>query len=404
MVTVVLGTEHSMHAHQKTLTKPDEIKALAATLSSNDLIALDTEFIRETTFFPIIALIQVATDTESWLVDPLAFKKEDLEPLLQVLSNPRITKVLHASQADQECLYVSYGIVATPSLDTAAAASLLGYGDSIGLAKLVREVLGRNIPKGHARTDWLARPIQGHLLNYAHQDVEHLIPLARKLIKALERKERKQWAFDLSARYEDGRLYEYNPDAIATKLGKSGKLDKRGFAVLRELVAWRERRVREANVPRRRIADDDVLVALAAAQPKDIEHTAAFRGLNKGELRHSGAAILTAIRNALAIPEADLRDVPKADIPDPHEARVIELVQVYVKSLADEHEIASRYLLSADDILRVLRGRYGSVQEMVSAGAVTAGAAALIGEDLLAMLHGKRLLSVQNSRLSIQKA
>lgn len=390
-----------MLAHKKLINTPEEVAQLAKNLSAQPMIALDTEFIRETTFFPIIALIQVATETESWLVDPLAFKQDELQPLFDVLTNPNIVKVLHAAQADQECLYTTYGVIASPSFDTSAAASLCGMGDSIGLLKLVKEKLGVQLQKGHARTDWTVRPMPEQLMKYAHSDVEYLIPLARKLMDELDRKNRKQWAFELSARHEDKRMYEPNPEGLTRKLSKSGKLDRRGVAVLKELVAWRERRVRDLDVPRRRVADDDVLTALAATRPKDMNHLSAFRGLNRGELKHSGEAILAAVKRGLAVPDSELPEVPKPDIATDAEARAVELIQTFIKIEAEDMQISARHLITSDDILPLLRNRYSSVDDIVKAGILTAGAGALIGEELLAMLQGRRSLSIKNGRVAV---
>ncbi|MBI3544647.1 MAG: HRDC domain-containing protein [Deltaproteobacteria bacterium] len=388
-------------AHPKLLTTAEEVTSLASELVKHDMIALDTEFLRESTFFPVVALIQIATDEESWLVDPLALSPEALKPLLDVFENPKILKVLHAAQADQECLYTSYGFVAKPSLDTACAASLCGYGDNIGLAKLLKEGLGVQLQKGHARTDWTIRPIQEQLLRYAHLDVQYLLPLARKLLEHLEKHDRRGWALELSARLENKKLYEPNPEGLAHKLSKSGKLDRRGLATLIELIRWREQRVRSLDVPRRRVADDDVLVALANVRPKDMQHLSAFRGLNSGELKRSGEAILAAIRTAAQIPEKDLPIVPTAELPEPHEARVIELVQCFVKLLSDELEISPRHLITGDDILPMLRKKLATVEALVAADVMTAGAAKLIGEELLAIMSGKRGLSVKNGRVCV---
>jgi ribonuclease D len=392
-----------MQAHQKLLTTAEEISALAARLKSQKIIALDTEFIRETTFYPIIALIQVATDQESWLVDPIALNAADMKPLLEVFTDPGIVKVLHAAQADQECLYTEYGVVATPSFDTAAGASLCGYGDSIGLAKLLKEVLGVSLPKGHARTDWTARPLQDQLLAYAHQDVAHLVRLAEKLFAQLDSKGRRKWAFELSARFENKKNYEPNAEGIATKLAKSGRVDRRGFATLIELVRWRENRVRELDVPRRRVADDDILVALASVRPRDMQHLSAFRGLNRGEFKHSGDAILAAVKKAMAIPDAQLADVPRVEVPDGREARVLELVQCFVKLLAEDLQISARHLVTSDDLLPMLRRKFETIDEVVAAGILSAGAAAMIGEDLLEMMRGRRALSVGEGGIRVQK-
>jgi ribonuclease D len=367
------------------------------------MIALDTEFIRESTFYPVIALIQIATDEESWLIDPMALKQEELKPLLDVLTSPDTIKILHAAQADQECFYTSYGMVAKPTFDTAVGASLSGHGESVGLSKLVREVLGVSLAKGHARTDWTERPIQDHLARYAHLDVQYLIPLARKLLAEIDARKRRQWAFELTARFENTRLYEPNPDGIALKLAKTGKTDRRGYAILRELAAWREQRVRSLDIPRRRVADDDVLMALSNARPKDMAHLSAFRGLNRGELKHSGDAILEAIRKGMRVPDRELPELPKSDIPDPREARALELLHCFVKVLADDLAIAPRHLAVVDDLLPLLRRDFRGKEDLVNAGVLTAGAAELIGEELLAMVRGSRGLSLSRSNVKIAK-
>ncbi len=392
-----------MKSHPKLLATAEEIINLSVHLSTQAMIALDTEFIRESTFFPVMALIQVASETQSWLVDPLALVDNELKPLFDVLTNPKVIKVLHASQADQECLYTNYGIVAAPSFDTAAAASLCGYGDSIGLSKLLKEVLDVNLRKGHARTDWTVRPIQDQLLQYAHADVHFLLPVANKLLDRLDQNGRRAWAFELSARFENKKNYELNAEGIAAKLVKNGRLDRRGYATLQKLVTWREKRVRDIDVPRRRVADDDVLMDLANARPKDLNHLSAFRGLNRGEFKASGQAILDAVKKAALIEERDLPEVPKPEMPEPHEARAIELVQCFIKQLADKLEISARHLVTSDELLPLLRGRFTTVEQAVKAGHLTAGAGKLIGGDLLAIIAGKRALSLDNSQIIIKE-
>lgn len=390
-----------IRAHSKLLTTPQEVQQLADTLSKCEMIALDTEFLRETTFFPIVALIQVANDDSSWLVDPLALKPEELKPLLDVFENPKILKILHAAQADQECLYTSYGVVAKPSLDTAVAASLCGYGDNIGLAKLLKEGLGVSLQKGHARTDWTQRPIQEQLLRYAHLDVQYLIPLAHKLLGQLEKLGRRAWALELTARLENKKNYEPNPEGLATRLAKSGKIDRRAFATLIELIRWREHRVRQLDIPRRRVADDDVLVSLANVRPKDMQHLSAFRGLNKGELKASGEAILAAVRKACELAEDALPRVPTPEIPDSREARMIELIQCFVKLLSDELEISSRHLITPDDLLLLLRRKIETVDDLVKSEIMAEGAARLIGAELLAIVKGKRGLSIRDGAVRV---
>lgn len=396
-----------MRAHPQLITTAEEIKKVAEILKKHPVIAFDTEFIRETTFFPLVEIIQIATAEESWLVDAQAFKSrkqtylEELRPLLEVFQDPKILKIVHAAQGDQECLYTSFGVVASPSLDTAVAASLCGYGEGIGLGNLLKAVMGVNIKKGHARTNWSVRPLPPQLIEYAHADVEHLVEVGERLMKRLDKLGRKDWALQMSAKWENRALYEADPVGLATKLAKGGRLDKRGFAALLELMKWREDRVRALNLPRRWVADDNVLLDLAHVRPKDMEHLSAFRGLNKGELQKSGEAILGALKRASEAQDVQLPKSPRPDIPSPTEAQVMELLKCYIGILADRHQIASKYLVTAAQLLPLLRSEAKSADEWVKDDLMSEGAAQLIGEEILAFLQGRRALSVNGSEIRI---
>jgi len=401
-----------MKVHPQLLSTAEEIRTLAQTLRSEKIIAFDTEFIRETTFFPIVEIIQVATDKESWLVDAQAFKKnfrpgsrggfdQALKPLLEVFEDKSILKILHAAQGDQECLYTSFGCLATPTLDTAVAASLCGLGDGIGLGKLLKTVLDVTIKKGHARTNWSVRPLPAQLIEYAHADVEHLVKLGTVMLEELDKLQRRDWALEVSAKWEDPALYETDPEVTTQKLARGGRLDQRGYAALVELVKWREERVRTLNLPRRWVADDAVLMDLAHVRPKDMAHLAAFRGLNKGELKNSGDAILAALKRASENQEVKLPRMPKPEIPTVAESQVLDLLRCYVGMLADEHKIAAKHLMTAQQLLPLLRKKFNEPQELVEAGILNGEAARLIGKDLIAMVQGKLALTIQGNRIKV---
>ncbi|MCM2323462.1 MAG: HRDC domain-containing protein [Oligoflexia bacterium] len=403
-----------MISHRTLLTTADEILALADSLRQRDTIAFDTEFIRETTFFPIVEIIQVATEEESWLVDAHAFKKNfrpgphggfdpAIQPLLDVFRDKSILKVLHAAQGDQECLFTSFGVVATPTIDTAVAASLCGYGEGIGLGKLLKAKLGVTIAKGHARTNWSVRPLPAQLIDYAHADVEHLVSLGRQLLDELNGLGRREWALEASAKWEEAKLYEGDPAEMAQKMARGGRLDKTGFAALRGLVRWREQRVRQLNLPRRWVADDTVLLDLAHVRPKDLEHLAAFRGLNKGELKNSGEAILAALREQPEEGERAPGKTSRLEMPSADEVQSLELLRCFIGILADEHRIASKHLLSTGQLLPLLRSKAGTPDELVRQGLLGQEAAQLIGEELIAFMQGKRALSLQGGRIRIAK-
>jgi ribonuclease D len=399
-------TSPHVKAHPGLLSTGEQIIELAARLRSAEMIAYDTEFIRESTFFPMVEIIQVATETDSWLVDARAFKtqkggQEALRPLLDVFEDRSIIKVAHASQGDQECLYTSFGVVAVPTLDTSVAASLCGYGDGIGLGNLLKAVLDVQIKKGHARTNWSVRPLPGQLEEYAHADVEHLVRMGRALLKELDELGRREWAFELSSQWENPALYEPNPAGLAEKLSRSGRLDKRGYSALLELLRWREERVRKLNLPRRWVADDNVLMDLAHVRPKDMEHLSAFRGLNKGELKNSGEAILAALNRASEAKDVALPRIPRPDIPNGHESQVLDLLHCYVGILADRHRIALKHLVTSAQLLPLLRSKAERKEQFVEQGLLTEGAARLIGDEIVAFLQGRRALSIDGTRVRI---
>ncbi len=394
-----------MANHPDLLATPADISRLAEQLGRADVIAFDTEFIRENTFYPVVEIIQVATAQDSWLVDARAFRKPEarpgLKPLLDVFTAPGILKIVHAAQGDQECLVTAYGVAATPCIDTAIAASLCGFGDGIGLGSLLKAVLGVTVKKGHARTDWTVRPLPPQLVEYAHADVEHLVETARRLFEKLDKLGRRAWAMELTAKYEDHSLYEPDPEVLAQRLAKGGKLDRRGYAALVELMKWREQRVRQLNLPRRWVADDSVLVDLARVRPKDVGHLSAFRGLNKGEIRNSGEAILSAVRSAADAQDVALPHSPRPDIPSESENQVLDLLRAYIGILADRHEIAARHIATSSQLLPILRAGGPDAAGFVKSGALSEGAALLVGEELVAFLAGRRALSIERNRVKI---
>jgi ribonuclease D len=401
-----------MKRHPGLLSTASEISELSKVLSTQKTIAFDTEFIRESTFFPIVEIIQVATDSESWLVDAQAFKRNyksgdpqsydvALKPLLEVFANPSILKIVHAAQGDQECLYTSFGVVASPTLDTAVAASLCGYGDGVGLGKLLKTVLDVSLTKGHARTNWSVRPLPEQLISYAHADVEHLVELGLRLLNHLDQLGRKSWALDLSAKWENALLYQADIEGMAQKLARSGRLDKKGYSALKGLVKWREERVRQLNLPRRWVADDHVLVDLAHVRPKDLAHLSTFRGLNKGELKNSGEAILSAMKEGHEEEDLVLPKVPKPAIPTQEESQVLDLIRCFVGILADRHKIAAKHLMTTAKLLPLLRSRVEKPEDLSHAGILSEEAALLIGEELIAMLQGRRALLVKGNQIEI---
>lgn len=378
------------------ITRAETLKEAMERLKKEPVIGVDTEFIRETSFYPRIALIQLAGQTETMLVDPTVLDKKDLGPLLELLVDPEILKVFHASHSDQECLFWSYGIVANPVLDTSIAAALCGMGDSIGLQKLLREVLGVYVSKGRARAKWLARPLSSELLHYAEQDVAHLVALSVKMKEILDRHQRWNWALEESQ--VDSAVFNISPEQLAAKMAKGAHLEKEE-AILTELVTWRELRAREANLPRGWIADNEVLISLARSQPKTIEELKTFRGIHPKELERSGKLIIDSIKRGKELGH-DRPVKAKAETPrvDPH---AIHLLETYLSFLANRSEIMPRFLMNNHQTGQILHHLEKSKEEWVDLGILSIHAAKLIGEDLKDFFSGKKALRIENKRLAI---
>ncbi|NBX69133.1 MAG: hypothetical protein EBR01_09260 [Proteobacteria bacterium] len=369
-------------------------------LKKEKLIAVDTEFIRETTFFPKIALIQVATQKEAWLLDPTVLTKEDLSPLLEILTSKDILKVLHASYADQECLFWAYGCIAEPVLDTSVGAALCGIGDNVGLQKLLKEELDIAIPKGRSRVKWLSRPLSMELLTYAEEDVLHLVDLGLAIKKRAEGLSRWDWVLSESSSHKD--QFDTPPEVMAHKLGKNAHLDSVGRSVLLELVKWRENRAKTKNVPRHWIVDNEVLVSLSKVRPRSVAELKTFRGLNSKEVERNGEEILSSVNRGVS----ESKNIPPVEIKHVHrgpqiETHLINLVQSYVAFLAKEHSIAHRYLISAPHIEWLLKESSQSVEAWISQGILSAPAAELIGKELKSLLKGEVGLKISQGAVTV---
>lgn len=386
------------------ITRPEQIIELAAELRKSPLIAFDTEFIRENTFYPEVELLQIADATQTWLVDIRAFRSRSskrersahgaLEPLFQVFEDPSILKIVHAAQGDQECLYTAFRVVATPSLDTAVAAALTGYGEQIGLSNLLKDALGVSIKKGHARTNWGIRPLPPELMQYAREDVFHLVRLAEHLLLQLDRLGRKDWALELSSRYEDPSILEPPAEVLVDRIVKGARLDRVEYRALIDLMGWREQRVRDLNLPRRWVADDSVLIDLARTRPKNLEQLSSFRGLNKGELKHSGEELLRMFRSAEANPESHVPRGERVDSPSASEAQVMNLLKCFVGILAEERRIAQRFLIESHQWLKLVRMKPQSIEDLLKHRLLNSHAIEIMGEEIVGFLTGRRALYI----------
>lgn len=410
--------------------------------TSPPLLAIDTEFMRESTFIPELSLIQIGTLERVWLVDSQALLApqrgiptnmegtQALKKLLAVLnseiSGMPILKILHAGGQDQECFFTSLSTTLTPTLDTSLAASLLGHGDNIGLAKLLKEFLNVDLQKGHARTDWRRRPLPETLIRYAAGDVAHLVELGSQILQNLDRLTRRDWALRVSARWEKPEELQFDVVEHSKRFFRSGKSDARGFLALVELMRWREERARQINIPRRRLADEDVLVDLASARPKNEEDLLGFRGMAKAELSRGAKRffeIFAAVEKesdphlkakqliyGADLPVDGQRAGAKRNPATVRENQTVEFLQATVKILALDHEITARLLVTHDHLLDALRAfstkELKEEADLERLGLLNHEARSLIGKELIKILQGETALCLVGTEprlISVEK-
>ncbi len=368
---------------------PEGLVDLAAQLAGSEWLALDTEFIREKTYWPRLCLIQVSNGEIAAGVDVLAL--DDLKPLLDVLYDGHIIKVFHAARQDLEIFLHDWGHIPLPLFDTQPAAALLGHGDQIGYAKLVKAVLGVNLPKDQSRTDWSLRPLDQAQLRYALDDVIYLGQLYTEMRGSLSERDRLQW---LAADFADlADPATYLPDPMLTWKKVKGRQPLRGaqLAVLQQLAAWREQRARELDRPRKWILKDEVLTDLARRTPKDMTSLGKVRGLEPGIIRNQGEALLALIAAGRATPKAQWPSDRRPGAPLSHQQEaLVDLLSAALRLIAAEHQLSPTAIANRKDLDKLVRGEQDI--ELLHGWRRT-----VAGEPLLAVAHGEWQLLITES-------
>ncbi len=369
---------------------PEALSALCARLKPSEWLALDTEFIREKSYYPRLCLIQVATDEVVACIDPL--RLDDLSPLLEILFDESVTKVLHAAYQDLEIFYHLAGKVPRPIFDTQIAASLLGYGDQVGYAKLVQAMLGVTLDKSHTRTDWAQRPLEEAQLRYAADDVRYLRELYRQQYETLDAKGRLGWLAEDFQGLSDTASYEVVPTRAWQRIRGLHTLKGRQLAVLRALAAWREAQAMRSDKPRKWILSDDVLVELARRMPTDEERLAKIRGLDTGAIRRHGDKWLEIIETASQEPAAEWPTLPPRVKLDPEQDAAVDALMALLRLEAREHEISPSMIATRKDLEQLIGGE----QDMAL---LHGWRAQLAGHRLQEFLAGRISLQMENGRL-----
>ncbi|MGU9962369.1 MAG: ribonuclease D [Candidatus Puniceispirillales bacterium WSBS_2018_MAG_OTU23] len=342
----------------------EDLAALCSRLASHDHIAIDTEFMRETTYYSKLCLVQLASSDEAASVDPLA-KDIDLTPLFALMRDKTTLKVFHAGRQDLEIFVDMMGDLPTPCYDSQIAAMVCGFGDQAGYDKLVHGFLDINIDKGSRFTDWAQRPLTDKQIHYALNDViylEQIYPMLRDRIDAAGRS---HWLDEEMTVLADLSIYKPDPLEAWRKIkqrgNKPGMLNR-----LKYLAAWREVEAQRRNVPKPRLIKDDSLIAIALANPSDKDSLGGVRGFPGGRGGKLLPDIMTVLNNANSTPKED-HPAPPAQNPRRPSPAVVDILRVLLKHVTDSNDIAPRLIASADDLEKIALGEVGEKYEDVKA-------------------------------------
>ena len=314
------------------VTNNDQLQACIDQLHQCDAVAIDTEFMRTDTFFPILGLVQLFDGESCWLIDPLAVP--DLTPLGNLLVAPNVIKVFHSSSEDLEVLQHVLGCVPQPLFDTQIAAAMVGYGFSKGYAGLVEAMFSIHVPKGETRSDWLQRPLREAQLGYAASDVYHLLPVYRKLVESLEQLDRTEWLVEEMA---DQIAKANNRDDFANyylKVKGAWQLDSQGLAALKLFCLWRETEARACNRPRNRLISDKTLLEIAFVKPKGKHELSQIEGMHPGIMRRYADTLFELLDQALS---TDNKDCPEP-LPHPLPREAGDMIKRYKKVAVQQAE------------------------------------------------------------------
>jgi ribonuclease D len=337
----------------------EQLEEICAQLSGSAYIALDTEFMRETTYFPKLALIQIADDAgQVHCIDPLLIR--DFSSLQEILFNPGILKVVHSARQDLEIFYHMFDSIPDPIFDTQIASAILGYGEQISYANLVSTELGVTLDKSHTRTNWMQRPLSNEQISYAINDVKYLAqiyPLQDEKLKSLQRS---HWISDEISRLTDINNYRVNPQGCWKKVKGANRLKGKQLAILQKIAALREEIAINEDIPRKRVITDDNLIDIARMAPDSLQRLQGIRSLHSKFIQRHGDRLLEVVAQCRKLPASEWPTLPKPTPLTDEQKHKADIMMDILRICADEHNIAATILGNKKDIERMARGEQES--------------------------------------------
>jgi ribonuclease D len=373
------------------ITTTEALTDVCTRLAAAEFVAVDTEFMRETTFWPKLCLVQLASPDDAVIVDAMA-PGLDLAPFLDLMRDASVLKVFHAGRQDIEIVYHRGGFVPAPIFDTQIAAMVCGFGDSIAYDQLVARTSGGRIDKTHRFTDWSRRPLSDLQLDYALADVTHLRDVYRHLRASLEKSGRIDWVAEEMAVLTSTDTYRVEPETAWTRF-KARPKSREEFAVLQAVAGWREREAQTRDVPRSRVLKDDAVSEVATRRPRTAEQLTGLRTVPKGfERSRSGVELVSIVNRAL---EGGLPDLPPVDNDRPtgNGGAASELLKVLLKLVAERHGVAAKIIATSDDLDRIASSDDAGVP------ALSGWRRELFGLPALDLKNGRSALAMNSGRI-----
>lgn len=373
---------------------PQQLQRLCQLLKDSEWLALDTEFIRDKSYHPDFCLLQISNGTVAASIDPLALA--DLGELVDIIYDTTITKVFHAGRQDLEIFHRLWGKLPQPLFDTQLAATLLGLGDQIGYGNLVQKITGQELEKGHSRTDWSQRPLDTEQLRYALDDVIYLGDIYLVITQRLKSLGRETWLQEDFTDLTDPATYLIDPNVMWQRIKGVQHLKGVQLAILQRLAAWRERQAEQANRPRRWILKDEVLVELARHQPRDIKDLGRIRGLEPGNIKRHGEAMLKLISDGKALPKEKWPQMKKRPAPlTPNQEAMADLLQCSLRLISEQEEITPSALASRRDLESLVAGDKDTAL-------LHGWRKALVGDALIEVLAGQTSPKIEDGKLILK--
>ena len=357
-------------------------------------LAIDTEFLREKTYYAKLCLIQIEADGYRACIDP--FNIDDMSSFSELMHDSNIIKVLHAAHQDLEILLQLTQKVPAPIFDTQVAASVLGIGDQMGYARLVEHMLGVTLAKTQSRTDWSKRPLRDAQLEYAIDDVRYLAQIYPKMVEQLESQNRLAWLNKDFAKATNPDTYAINAKERWKKVKGNQILKRPQLAILRELAAWREEKAEKSNRPRKWILSDDILLDMAKQQPNTVEQIKEIRGINPERSQKHHELWLTLISKGKETPESDWPELARSKKPNANQNALIDLLLLVIQIQAKQHNITAAVIATRKQ-----------VANMILAGDISISddwRGALVNDQIAAVIAGDLLIGFENNKVTLIKA